>query len=100
MNHPAPDLWQLSDDELTTRLLACETHLNRDYANMLAVVGEVKQRGLAESRGYKDCPAFLTQALRVSGREAKQRLTLAEATMPSSSLTGVPQPPALAATGE
>ncbi|HKS49795.1 MAG TPA: hypothetical protein VJT49_32760 [Amycolatopsis sp.] len=67
-------LWRLSDDELTTRLLACEARLDRDYAEVPAIVGEVNQRGLAQARGHQDCPAFPTQVLRVSDREITQRL--------------------------
>ena len=42
---------------------------------------------------------MLRVVLRISGRAARARVALAAATMPSSSLTGMPQPPLLAATG-
>ncbi|GLY71552.1 HNH endonuclease signature motif containing protein [Amycolatopsis taiwanensis] len=97
---PASRLWQVSDRDLAAIVVACEQKLRAGYAEMLAAVGESEQRGLGKSLGYKDTSAFLTDSLRISAREAKQRIEHAAATMPSSSLTGVPQPPPQAATGE
>ncbi|GLY65480.1 HNH endonuclease signature motif containing protein [Amycolatopsis taiwanensis] len=93
-------LWQVPDGDLTALLVACEQKLRTGYAEMLAIVGEIQQRGLGKSLGFKDTAAFLTDALRISAREAKQRIDHAAATMASSSLTGVPQPPPQAATGK
>ncbi|WP_043841954.1 HNH endonuclease signature motif containing protein [Amycolatopsis taiwanensis] len=97
---PTSRLWQVPDGDLATIMVACEEKLRTGYAEMLAIVGEIEQRGLAKSLGFKDTSAFLTDALRISGREARQRIEHAAAIMPSSSLTGVPQPPPLSATGE
>ncbi|WP_027945637.1 DUF222 domain-containing protein, partial [Amycolatopsis taiwanensis] len=97
---PASQLWQVPDGDLAAIMVAWEEKLRMDYAQMLAIVGEAEQRGLGKSLGFKDTSAFLTDALRISAREAKQRIEHAAATMPSSSLTGVPQPPPLSATGE
>src|SRR5947208_233340 len=96
----ASRLWQVPDGDLTAMLLACEEKLRHGWSDMLAVVGEARQRGLAKSLGYKEDTHLLTETLRISSREAKTRLEHAAATMPSSSLTGVPQPPPQAATGQ
>uniref|UniRef100_UPI0004808752 DUF222 domain-containing protein n=1 Tax=Amycolatopsis taiwanensis TaxID=342230 RepID=UPI0004808752 len=96
---PASRLSQVSDRDLAAIVVACEQKLRAGYAEMLAAMGESEQRGLGKSLGFKDTAAFLTDALRISAREAKQRIDHAAATMPSSSLTGVPQPPPHAATG-
>lgn len=95
----APALWQLPDEELTAVLLAREENLRRAYAEVLAVIGEIEHRGLGKGLGYKDSAAMLRESLHISAREAHTRIAQATATMPSSSLTGVPQPPPLAATG-
>ena len=96
----ASRLWQLPDGDLTTELVACEEKLRTTHADMLAIVGEIEQRGLGRSLGFKDTAALLTETLRISGREARTRIEQAAAIMPSSSLTGVPQPPPQAVTGE
>ncbi|GLY71171.1 HNH endonuclease signature motif containing protein [Amycolatopsis taiwanensis] len=96
---PASQLWQVPDRDLAAIVAAREEKLRIAYAKMLEVVGESEQRRLGKSLGFKDTAAFLTDTLRISAREAKQRIEHARATMPSSSLTGVPQPPPLAATG-
>ncbi|WP_027944080.1 HNH endonuclease signature motif containing protein [Amycolatopsis taiwanensis] len=97
---PGSQLWQVPDGDLAAIVVACEEKLRTGYAEMLAAVGESEQRGLGKSLGYKDTAAFLTDTLRISTREAKQRIDHAAATMPSSSLTGVPQPPPQAATSQ
>ncbi|SEP50407.1 HNH endonuclease signature motif containing protein [Amycolatopsis saalfeldensis] len=94
------EVWQLSDTELTTFLLACEEELRRDHAEMLGLVNEVERRGLGRALGFKDTAAMLRETLRVSGREAATRVAHAHATRPSSSPTGAPQPASLAATGQ
>ncbi|GLY69624.1 HNH endonuclease signature motif containing protein [Amycolatopsis taiwanensis] len=97
---PASRLWQVPDRDLAAIGVAREERLRIAYAEMLKFVAESEQRGLGKSLGFKDTVAFLTDTLRISTREAKQRIEHATATMPSSSLTGVPQPPPQAATGE
>ncbi|WP_027947395.1 HNH endonuclease signature motif containing protein [Amycolatopsis taiwanensis] len=96
---PASQLWQVPDGDLAAIVMAREEKLRTAYAEMLAAVGEAEQRGLGKSLGFKDTSAFLTDALRIFRREARQRIDHAAAMMPSSSLTGVPQHPPLAATG-
>lgn len=96
----APTLWQLPDEELTALLLVREENLRTSYADVLAVISEIEQRGLGKDLGYKDTAAMLRESLRISVREAHTRIAQAAATMPTSSLIGVPQPPPLAATGE
>ncbi|TNC24803.1 HNH endonuclease signature motif containing protein [Amycolatopsis alkalitolerans] len=96
----APTLWRLPDAGVTTKLLACEEKLRRGYAEMLALVGEVEHRGLGRSLGYQDSAALLQENLRISGREAQTRVAHASATVPSFSVTGIPQPSPLAGTAE
>jgi hypothetical protein len=78
---PTRALWQLSDEELTTALVAGERTLRQGYAELIAIVGEIEHRGLGTTLGYKDSVAFVSAAARVSLREAKARVELAEATM-------------------
>ena len=94
------EVWQLSDEELTAFLLACEDKLRRDHAEMLGFVHEVERRGLGRTLGFKDTTAMLRETLRVSSREAATRLAHAHATTPSTTPTGTPQPAPLTATGQ
>ena len=80
----ASRLWQLPDGDLTTEPVACEEKLRTTHADMLAIVGEIEQRGLGRSLGFKDTAALLTETLRISGREARTRIEQAAAIMPSS----------------
>ena len=96
----APAPWQLSNEELTAELLACEQNLRVAFAAALELTAEAAGRALGTSLGYKDTAAMLREVLRISGREAQARVALAAATMSSSSHIGAPTPPILAATGD
>ena len=74
--------WRLSDEELTTELTTAERELCRAYARMLAVVGEIAQRGLATDKGFRSTQAMLVRSLRVSWKEARARVGQATAVMP------------------
>ncbi|GLY68139.1 HNH endonuclease signature motif containing protein [Amycolatopsis taiwanensis] len=96
---PASRLWQVPNEDLAAIVATRGERLRIAYAEMIEVVGESEQRALGNSLGFKDTAAFLTDTLRISAREAKQWIEHAAATMPSSSLTGVPQSPPQAVTG-
>jgi hypothetical protein len=92
----ARELWRVSDEELVTALLTREETLRRAYSGVLDVVAEAEQRGLATSLGYKDTVALLTEATRVSRREAEARRTQAVSTQPLARFAGAAE---LVATG-
>lgn len=71
-------MWQLSDAELAESVLACQQVLSAEYARMLGLLAEAGQRGLAGSLGYRDLVVWQAQELRVSVREAKNRLVQAD----------------------
>ncbi|WP_329059568.1 HNH endonuclease signature motif containing protein [Amycolatopsis sp. NBC_01480] len=75
-------VWQLSEEELTTELLAVERMLCRGYARMLEVVGEVDRRGVAVGKGFRSTAVMLVRALRVSQKEARARVTQATTALP------------------
>ena len=58
--------WQLSDGELTAALLASETALCREYARMLALVGEADRRGVAVEKGFRNTAGLLVRSMRIS----------------------------------
>src|SRR3954454_192030 len=74
--------WHLTDGELTAAILAMQQNLNRDYARMLDLVADFDKRGLAVEKGARDTAAFLSNALRVSPKEAKDRVAEATADLP------------------
>ncbi|SFB55765.1 protein of unknown function [Amycolatopsis marina] len=76
----AGSLWQVSDEELVAALLTREESLRRAYGEVLEVVAEAEQRGLAASLGYRDTVALLAEATRLSRREAEARRMQAVAT--------------------
>ncbi|WP_158894875.1 HNH endonuclease signature motif containing protein [Amycolatopsis anabasis] len=91
--------WTLSNTALTAQLLECEDILRTSYAHMLTLIHEADQRGLAKEHGYRSTTTFLVEALRISRREAKTRLTQAETTTPTRTTSGT-SPPPMPLTGE
>jgi hypothetical protein len=75
--------WQLSDRELTAALLASETALCREYARMLALVGETDKRGVAVAKGFQDTAGLLVRSMRISQKEAAARVAQATLVMPA-----------------
>jgi hypothetical protein len=75
--------WQLSDGELTAALLASESALCREYARMLALVGETERRGVAVEKGFRNTAGLLVRSMRISQKEANARVTQATTVMPA-----------------
>jgi Domain of unknown function (DUF222) len=67
---------------------------------MLGLVAEAEQRDLGAALGYRNTVAWLGSALRLSTREAKQRVDHAKALMAGTTMTGDAQERELRETGE
>jgi hypothetical protein len=87
----------VSSTELRERLLRAEVELRQAYSRMLGVVGEVENRRLAQSAGFRDSAALLSRLLRISTGEARERVEHAGALAPRRSATGAPLPELLPA---
>ncbi|WP_370941855.1 DUF222 domain-containing protein [Amycolatopsis sp. cg5] len=74
--------WQLSDEELTARLLASETDLRRFYARVLDLVEEFERRKLGPGLGTRSTALFLERIMFLSRREAARRVRHATTDMP------------------
>ncbi|GAB3370635.1 HNH endonuclease signature motif containing protein [Amycolatopsis echigonensis] len=73
--------WQLSDRDLTTRLLTTQRQQNVAYAAQLETIRELESRG-AVPEGYSSTSAYLATILHVTLREARARLAQATGTLP------------------
>ncbi|MET9258790.1 DUF222 domain-containing protein [Amycolatopsis sp. NPDC004079] len=73
--------WQLSDQDLTTRLLTTQRQQNTAYAAQLETIREVESRG-AIPEGYSSTAAYLATILHVTPREARARLAQATGSLP------------------
>ncbi|WP_370934861.1 DUF222 domain-containing protein [Amycolatopsis sp. cg13] len=73
--------WQLSDQDLTTRLLTTQRQQNTAYAAQLETIREVEARG-AVPEGYSSTAAYLATILHVTPREARARLAQATGSLP------------------
>ncbi|MGW7534816.1 DUF222 domain-containing protein [Amycolatopsis sp. NPDC054798] len=73
--------WQLSDRDLTTRLLTTQRRQNIAYAEQLETIRELESRG-AVPEGYSSTAAYLSTILHVTPREARTRLAQATGTLP------------------
>ncbi|WP_116202379.1 HNH endonuclease signature motif containing protein [Amycolatopsis circi] len=73
--------WQLSDRDLTTRLLTTQRQQNVAYAAQLETIRELESRG-AVPEGYSSTAAYLATILHVTPREARSRLAQANGTLP------------------
>ncbi|WP_051166161.1 HNH endonuclease signature motif containing protein [Amycolatopsis orientalis] len=73
--------WQLSDRDLTTRLLTTQRQQNVAYAAQLEAIRELDSRG-AVPDGYASTSAYLATILHVTQREARSRLAQATGSLP------------------
>lgn len=73
--------WQLSDGDLTTRLLTTQRQQNIAYASQLETIRELESRG-AVPEGYSSTSAYLATILHVTLREARTRLAQATGALP------------------
>lgn len=73
--------WQLSDRDLTTRLLTTQRQQNVAYAAQLETIRELEARG-ALPEGYTSTSAYLATILHVTLREARARIAQATGTLP------------------
>ncbi|WP_134667392.1 MULTISPECIES: HNH endonuclease signature motif containing protein [unclassified Amycolatopsis] len=73
--------WQLSDRDLTTRLLTTQRQQNIAYAAQLETIRELHSRG-ALPEGYTSTSSYLATILHVTAREARSRLAQATGTLP------------------
>ncbi|WP_336157648.1 HNH endonuclease signature motif containing protein [Amycolatopsis sp. VC5-11] len=73
--------WQLSDRDLTTRLLTTQRQQNIAYAAQLETIRELHSRG-ALPEGYTSTSSYLATILHVTPREARSRLAQATGTLP------------------
>jgi hypothetical protein len=93
-------LWQLGDTELLDALRESQDQMNREYGGHLALLGEVLNRGLVPTTGYRTAPRLLQDLLRISQGEANRRLAHAAAVTAVQPVTGPVLPPPLPATAE
>ncbi|ATY14208.1 HNH endonuclease [Amycolatopsis sp. AA4] len=73
--------WQLSDRDLTTRLLTTQRQQNIAYAAQLEAIRELESRG-AVPDGYSSTSSYLATILHVTLREARARLAQATGSLP------------------
>ncbi|UQX89385.1 HNH endonuclease [Jatrophihabitans telluris] len=87
-----------SDDELLAFLESIESQLRRLPLVQLRTIAEVERRGLAGQLNYRDVLGLLTDRLRLTRREVKQRLNLVDGLVARPALTGELLPEVLPAT--
>ncbi|MGN2637664.1 DUF222 domain-containing protein [Nocardia takedensis] len=74
---PAAGWPELADVDLLRTLVEVERRRRRLDAAMRAAVAEAERRGLAAETGYRDTAELLTDLLRISPPEARQRIECA-----------------------
>src|SRR4051812_15386564 len=84
----AANHWQTASASKIEALQAAEAKLRRAYYEMLELLSEVDQSGVATDLGYSNLPALLMHGLRISRKEANHRITQAAALFPSVTPTG------------
>jgi len=98
--HAAQDPARLSDADLLAEALECERQARRLAATGHAQVAELDRRGLAARLGPTSTAALLVSMLRISPREAKDRVEAAAALAGRVGLTGEVLPPLLPTAAE
>ena len=81
-------LWHLGDEALLDALRESHHQHNRQYGDQLALLGEVLNRGLVQTTGYRTAPRLLQDLLRISQGEANRRLAHAAAVTAEVPVTG------------
>src|ERR1700754_1627103 len=89
------DWEQLAGEELLSVVRRVETCARRVHAASLAITRVIDEQGLAGDRGATSTSALLRQLLRVSPREATQRVKTAQDVTPSMTPTGAIAEPKL-----
>jgi hypothetical protein len=82
------ELWRLADGELAEAAVRAETVLRRAYAVVLEMVAEVEDRGLGAALGFGGTMGWMREVLRLSRREASQRLLQAQNLLPERVMGG------------
>jgi hypothetical protein len=85
----------LDDTELMAALCSQVVEERSVHARVVALVGELQQRGVEARSGYTSLVEFLKHSLRMDTREAKRLLAQASALCPSVTPTGTPVEPRL-----
>jgi hypothetical protein len=85
----------LDDTELMAALRSKVVEARSAHACVVALVGELQQRGVEARAGYTNVAEFLKHSLRMDSREAKRLLAQASALCPSVTPTGAPVEPRL-----
>jgi hypothetical protein len=88
MEGTVTSLWQTSDTELVAALVSAETEIRQAYSRMLDLLSELDNRGVAIKLGYSNTPALLMHTLRISRKDARNRVGQIEDLLTRTTPTG------------
>jgi Domain of unknown function (DUF222) len=80
LHHDGDTTWQLSDTDLLEEITELETLTRLATAAGLERIGELDRRTIATTHGYRTTHALLIDHLHLHPGEARDRVTIAEAT--------------------